>query len=158
MEFSVQFSSPDRTHIIQHIGGVGLDMLDILKELFPALEKIDLKQIRVDSECPIRRNVCDLALSEDEARAAGHFKGKSHIKVNVPEAFFTQFVDWNYEERYDTPDNFMKKFYKGKLKHVYLKQVVGYKKIFQAWHEAGFPMEWETEPKPKRLTHNSQRH
>jgi hypothetical protein len=152
MQFQVDFSSPKKTHIIEHLGTPGLDMLDILREKFPKLKNLSLNKVHVYTECPVTRNTFSLNLTETQARQSAHFNGQTHINVKVPEAFFTQFVDWEYREEREKYMGHVSRFFKGYLKRIGLNQVLDVKILFDAWAVEGFPTQWKIEEKKERVT------
>ncbi len=145
MKFSVTFTSPKKTEIVQHMGAAGIDMLDILRGKFPILKKIPLDKIVIDIKCPITYNQYHLILTEEQARETGLFSGKSNIQVNVPEFFFSQFIDWSYEEIRKKVSGFKSKFFKGEFKYVNLEQVLDQQTLFNTWKAAKFTQFWGVE-------------
>jgi len=149
MEFEVFFQSPDDTEIIQHMGAAGLDILDILRVRFPKLKKLALGDIHISTSCPLNYNKCHLALTEQQARETGLFNGRTRISVNVPEFFFSRFIDWSYEETREVIRGF--KFLKGRLKNVSLEQVMDIEALYDAWKSAKFTQWWEVEQPNDKL-------
>lgn len=143
MKFIVNFMSPKETEIVQHMGAAGLDILDILREKFPKLVKMPLDKIQINTHCPVARNICQLVLTEEQVRETELFNGKSQVDVRVPESFFSQFIDWSYEEVREEVKNL--KFLKGKLKRIQLRQVMDMKGLFKAWEEVEFTRWWGVE-------------
>ena len=74
-------------------------------------------------------------ITEEQARNTGHFQDRSYAKVRVkPGALngFTQIL-WIVSRDNKT----------GEIKEVEARIVVDHKKIWEAWEEANFPIDWD---------------
>ena len=147
MKFYIVFKTEDKEkHLAEYIGKPGLDMLDILREAFPILNKVELDKISIDSTCPLSKFSRSILISEEEARICGHFRGNTEVTVTVPEFALSRFIKWHLEQSYNTEIKQHFFIFTNKIKipsYAYCTQGLDIKALFLAWQEAGFPLKWK---------------
>ena len=145
MYFHVTFRTRTKTEkLIEYIGDAGIDILDDLREAVPFIKGIPVENIDIDTSCPITRYKTTVSLSEAKARASEHFGGRTGINVTVPALFLSRFVEWETKKRYNTKE--FTRFIKTKhITGVTCEQRLDEDKLYQAWKEKGYPLEWKLE-------------
>ena len=148
MKFYIVFKTEDKEkHLAKYIGKPGLNMLDILREIFPILNKVKVDEIDVNSRCPLSTFSKNILISEEEARICGHFRDNTEVTVTVPEFALSKFIKWHLEQVYHTE---VKKHFFIFIKEIkipyrsYCTQKLDVRALFLAWQEAGFPLKWKT--------------
>jgi hypothetical protein len=84
-----------------------------------------------------------IKVSEQDAMKVPHFAKSNDIKVFVPEASMNKYVDEVVSAERD-PVN-------GEVRSAELIQAVDEEKVFKAWGEAGYPLEWDGREVPKTM-------
>lgn len=76
-----------------------------------------------------------LTLTEDQARKAGHFDDQGLVKVIVPAEALNRFIKVDYRIKRDPTT--------GEVIEVRARHKVDDEALYNAWAEAGFPLEWD---------------
>lgn len=140
MEFRVMFKSSKGEQLVdRYFGGAGLDVLDDIKS-DRRYKHLKPSEIDVYSSCPISSSYHAVELTEDQAREAGHFCGKTVVQVETHK-MFNEFIEYNIREVYHV-GKFLKVFF-NKPANVSVSYIVNDGAIYEAWKEAGFPLEWK---------------
>jgi len=162
MEFTVTFTTNDRNlPLVEKLGSAGADLLDLIRETHPLARDIVANKVWFDNSCPIVGHCRTMPLNEEQARSSSLFKGRTEVRVVVPAASFTKFVDLDFEDRYVSISE--KQYLRPELakipflrwmagRHVVLTQKLAAVRVsylfseeeaLNKWIAAGYPLVWK---------------
>ena len=162
MHFSVTFEAPE--HILGDIGRPGIDLLDLIREQHPEARNLPAKDIGILLDCTLTGNRAirsdyTIYITEEEARQTGLFSGCDNVKVLIPEGFLSTFIKTTCQQRYKnkkyTPElkilgiTLIKEELILEEPYVNVKFNIDEQSIFEAWKEAGYPLDWREYLKDK---------
>jgi hypothetical protein len=133
MTFSVEFSckkfgqKPIEFEQTQN----GLLMVDMIREDIGL--KIPIE--RIPHFTPAFRSAVTLYITEKQARETQHFDAEHELKVFVHRGFLNEFVGLKIEPEKNEET--------GEVKTVNLRHRIFANDIWEAWKDAGFPIEWD---------------
>lgn len=151
MHFKVIFKT-NTGKLLESLGKPGLDILDVIRLEKKEYANVAADDITFDESCPVNGDSLSVKLTEDQARASEYFKGKTTIKVTVPEESFYMFVDLNVREYWRSEYFPLIKLFGtgffGKTRDTHINSLsVEYKfdkeALISAWIDAGCPIEWD---------------
>ena len=130
MEFTVSFCSKQGYAVNMADDKVGLDFVDRVRmEL-----QLNIPIERISGYICSRSYDPEITITEEQARDSGHFRNSASVQVTVPNEFINQFVtvELRTSKNGDT----------GEVTHVRGGLKLQEDKLFEAWREAGYPLEW----------------
>ena len=148
MQFHVEFTTGDKDkQLLDKLGSPGLDIIDLIRKTHEASRHLPADKIVFNDSCPINGHCKYFCLSEDQAREANRFAGKTEVNVLVPEFFMGKFVDLKTFTEYETvTTNRLFGLLKTSRKEVYRtvsRYVYDEQEIIRGWLDAGAPLSWE---------------
>ena len=138
-------STGKRTLLVEKIGSVGLDMLDVIRQDFPEIKDLKADDINISSDCPIDYTETEIYINEELARKSGLFAAKTTVSVQVPEYGLSKYLQTILDTttKKEEPSTWNKLFhkeepveiiYQAKIRTVFDKET-----LLKDWEKAEFP-------------------